>query len=241
MTPANAEKLKALAKQGGVALLTTIPGVVLGGLTGALGGLVLMGAIGALLAGCSVLLWRSTGFDAPGWLTASLVLTPIVMGLAGGYTGAVRGLLKSLGQQLVDKKLIAYLYAQVKPACLAAAKKVRGSKVTTNEVASEVRSQLVQGLTDEGPPLKPASFAEKAAGFLASYSRRMLALSIVGHVARANSGADAVAELENLGLKKLEAIVVGSLEDLFSLKLTLVSGAALVLCALPQAIYWLTR
>gem|GEM_PF-2902430 len=241
MTPANAEKLKGLAMQGGLALLTIIPRVVLSGVLGAVGGLLFMGLLGGLLVGATVLVWRSMGFDAPGWLTASLALTPVVMGLAGSYCGAVRGLLKGLGQQLVERRLVAYLYAQVKPACLAAVKKLSGAHASSAAVAAEVRAQLEQGFKEEAGEQRPASYSEKVARFLASRSRRMLALSIVGHVARAKSGDEAVAELEKLGLQKLEAIVVGSLEDLFSLKLTLVSGAALLVCALPQAIYWLSR
>jgi hypothetical protein len=241
MTPASAEKLKAVAKQGGVALLTIIPRVVLGGLLGAISGLLMMAAIGVGLAGATMLIWKVTGFSAPTWLTASLAVTPLVLGLAGGYTGAVRGLLQGLGQQLIDRKLIAYLYAQVKPACISAARKLAGAKGSSaGEVAGEVRAQLEQGFKDEAATEKPAGFGDKVARFLAAHSRRMLALSIVGHVARAKSGAEAVAELEQMGLQKLEAIVVGSLEDLFSLKLTLISGAALLICALPQAIYFLT-
>ena len=242
MTPANAEKLKGLAKQGGLALLTIVPRVVGSGLLGAVSGLLLMGLLGGLLSGATVWWWRSTGFDAPGWLTGSLALTPVVMGVAGGYCGAVRGLLKGLGQQLVERKLVAYLYAQVKPACLAAVRKLGSAQGTSAKaVATEVRAQLDQGFAEEAAAEPPASFSEKVARFLAARSRRMLALSIVGHLAQAKSGDEAVAELEKMGLQKLEAIVVGSLEDLFSLKLTLVSGAALLVCALPQAIYWLTR
>lgn len=242
MTPQSAQKLKALARQGGTALLTVVPRVVGSGLAGAAGGAALMAVVGLLLAGASMLIWRAADFAAPGWLLGSLALTPVVMALAGAYTGAVRGLLKGLGKQLVEKKLVAYLYAQVKPACLSAVKRLAGSKApSAAEVAAEVRAQLEQGFGEEAAEEHPVSFADKVGQFLAARSRRLLALSVVGHVARAKSGADAVAELEQLGLGKLEEIVVGSLEDLFSLKLTLISGAALLVCALPQAIYWLTR
>jgi len=102
MTPSNAEKLGALAKQGGLALVTSVPRVVLRGLLGGLSGGGLMGLLGGALAGATVLLWRSRDFDAPAWLSASLVLTPVVMAVAGAYTGAVRGLLSGLATQLVE-------------------------------------------------------------------------------------------------------------------------------------------
>lgn len=44
-----------------------------------------------------------------------------------------------------------------------------------------------------------------------------------------------------MGLAKLEAIVIGSLEDLFSFKLTLIAGGALVVSFAPQVVWWMTR
>lgn len=60
-------------------------------------------------------------------------------------------------------------------------------------------------------------------------------------MARAKDGAAAIEELEKLGVAKLEHIVVGNLEDLFAMELTLIAGGALVLCVLPQLIFQLTR
>src|SRR4051794_19850861 len=109
MNAESSAKLKALARQGGVAVVSIVPRVALSGLLGALKGLVIMGLIGGALAGASALMWKSFGFAAPNWLLASLALTPVVMALAGGYTGAVRGLLQGLAAQLVERKLLAYV------------------------------------------------------------------------------------------------------------------------------------
>ena len=136
------------------------------------------------------------------------------------------------------KKLLAYLYAQVKPAMVAAVQKSRGAAPA--QLAAEVQTQLNRSLA-ETPDEKPAGLADRLAQWITMNSRRVLALSVVAHVARAKNGAEAAAEMEKLGVAKLEAIVVGSLEDLFSVKLTLIAGGALVVSFLPQAIWWLSR
>jgi hypothetical protein len=226
----NADKLKALAAQGSLAFLAAVPRLVLGALAGAALGLVILGGVGALLAFGSAVLWR--GSTVPAWLTASLFLTPVVLALAGLYVGAVRGFLSALAEQLVQKKLVAYLYAQVKPAALAAMKRANGAEPA--QLAEELRTQLASA-----PEEKPGSFSDRVAHFITMNSRRVLALSVVAHVARAKSGSEAAAEVEKLGVAKLEDIVVGQLEDLFSLQLTLITGGALLVCLLPQLGWWL--
>lgn len=233
----NSEKLKSLAAQGSRAFLSAVPRVALGGLKGGLGGFLLMGALGAALSVGSGLLWRGNA-ALPGWLTASLFVTPLVLGLAGLFIGAVRGLLAALAVQVVEKKLLAYLYAQVKPAVVAAVRKSSGAD--PSQLAAEVHTQLGKTL-EEAPAEKPASLGDRLAHFVTMNSRRVLAMSVVAHVARAKNGAEAKEELEKLGVAKLEAIVVGSLEDLFAVKLTLIAGGALVVAFMPQAIWWLTR
>jgi hypothetical protein len=230
----NTEKLKALAAQGTIAFVSAIPHIALGALAGAAIGLVSMLALGALLSFLSGLLWRGT--ELPTWLSASLFLTPIVLAIVGTYVGGVRGFLIALAQQLVEKKLVAYVYAQVKPAAVAALAKAKGS--TPIALAEEVQRQLV--INDEAVE-KPATLSEKVAQFLTLHSRRVLALTLVTHVARAKTREEAAAEVEKLGLAKLEHIAVGQFEDLFSLKLTLLTGAALLICAAPQIAFWFTR
>lgn len=230
----NTEKLKSLAAQGTVAFVSAVPHVALGVLTGAVVGLVLMFGLGAGLAFGSSLLWRETAL--PSWLSMSLVATPVVLALTGVYVGGVRGFFVSLAGQLAEKKLLAWVYAQVKPAALAALARAKGGDAQA--VADEVQRQVT--LDAESTP-KPESFADRAAQFLTLHSRRVLALTLVAHLARAKSGEEARAEVEKLGLAKLEHIVLGQLEDLFSLQLTLVTGAAFLICLAPQAVFWLSR
>lgn len=233
----NSEKLKSLAAQGSRAFLSAVPRVALGGITGAGIGLVTMGAFGGLLSFASALLWRGKE-QLPSWLSASLFVTPLVLGAAGIFIGGVRGVLAALAGQVVEKKLLAYLYAQVKPAVVAAVQ--RSSGADPAQLAEEVQTQLNRTLAEE-PGEKPAGLADRLAHWITMNSRRVLALSVVAHIARAKNGAEAAAEMEKLGVAKLEAIVVGSLEDLFSVKLTLIAGGALVVSFLPQAIWWLSR
>ena len=233
----NAEKLASIAAQGARAFISTVPRVALGGFKGGLGGLVLMGLLGSALSASSALLWRDNP-SIPGWLTASLLVTPVVLALAGLFIGAVRGLVGALAEQVVEKKLVAYLYAQVKPAVLSAVRTAGGLSPT--QLAAEVRTQLDVSLA-AAPDEKPRGFIDGLAHWLTMNSRRVLLLSVVAHVARAKDAETAKAELEQLGVAKLEAIVLGSLEDLFSVKLTLVAAGALLVALGPQVAWWLSR
>lgn len=233
----NKEKLATLAAQGGRAFLSAVPRIALGGLRGGVFGTLAMGALGAGLSFVTALWWRSNA-ALPTWLTASLFVTPLVLAVAGAFIGAVRGALSALALQVVEKKLLAWVYAQVKPAVVAALQKTPGAN--PEALAGELQAQLGRALDAETPePTK--GLGDRLAHWVTMRSRRVLALSVVAHVARAKNGAEATAELEKLGVAKLEDIVVGSLEDLFSTKLTLVAGGALVLSVLPQIIWWATR
>lgn len=233
----NTEKLQSLAAQGSRVFLSSVPRIALGGLKGGFIGVFSATTLGFLLALGSALLWRGNT-ELPGWLSASLFLMPVVLGLAGLFIGAVQGLLAALAGQLEQKKLVAYLYAQVKPAVAAALKKSTGSDPA--QLAAEVQAQL--GSTLETPAAeKPKGFGDRLAHWVTMRSRRVLALSVVAHVARAKDRNEAAADLEKLGVAKLEDIVLGTLEDLFAVKLTLVAAGALLLSFAPQAVWWLTR
>ena len=233
----NTEKLQSLAAQGSRAFLSSVPRIALGGLKGGFIGLFAAVSLGFLLALGSALLWRGNS-ELPGWLTASLFVMPVVLGLAGLFIGAVQGLLAALAGQLQQKKLVAYLYAQVKPAIVTALKKSTGA--SPGQLAAEVQAQL--GSLGEDPAAeKPSGFGDRLAHWVTMRSRRVLAMSVVAHVARARNGREAAADLEKLGVAKLEDIVLGTLEDLFSVKLTLVAAGALVLSLAPQAVWWLMR
>lgn len=101
------------------------------------------------------------------------------------------------------------------------------------QLAEELRAEL-SSATEE----MPESFSDRVAHFIAMSSRRVLALSVVARVARAKNASEAAAEVEKLGVAKLEAIVVGQLEDLFSLQLTWIAGGSLLVCLVPQ-LAWL--
>lgn len=229
-------RLVELSKQGSLALLRAVPRVALGGVLGALQGLVVMGAVGGVLAAISTWWWKHQSFEAPAWLWASLALPPVVLALAGGYVGAVRGLLAALSEQVVEKQLVGWLYAQVKPAMHAAVK-----KVTPGSSPQAVAEALSREFETPAQLDEPKSMSDRLARFVVMRSRRAMALSLITHVARAPNGAAAVDELEKLGVAKLEDIVVGNLEDLFSMKLNLIAGGALVLCVLPQIVFAIAR
>ncbi len=234
------EKLKAYAVQGSAVFLSTVPRIVGSGLLNALGG----GFFGALL-GVGIALgtsmwWGHARAETPAWALALLWLSPPALGAAGLYIGAVRGLLAGLAQQMLDKKLVAFLYAQLKPALVGATRKLQGkADVSAEEVARTLREELMPKLNQAAE--KPSGFGDKVAGFLVLRSRRLMALSLIGHVARAKSGAEALAEAETLGVKKLEAVLVETIEDLFSIKLLLVGALALVVSAIPHLALALTE
>ncbi|MDP2272584.1 MAG: hypothetical protein Q8K32_17755 [Archangium sp.] len=233
----NTEKLAALAAQGSRVFLSAVPRIALGGLGGAFTGFFIMGVLGALLSFASAMMWRGNP-DIPAWLSASLFVTPLVLAVAGVFLGGVRGLLAALAGQLQEKKLVAYLYAQVKPAIVVAVQKSSGAN--PQQLAAEVQAQLSRTFAGE-PGQKQESVVDRLAHWVTMRSRRVLALTLVTHVARAENGAAAAGELEKLGVAKLEEIVVGNLEDLFALKLTLVAGGALLLSFVPQAIWWIGK
>ncbi len=230
----NAEKLKALAAQGTLAFLSAVPQLAVGTIRGAALGLLLLGAVGGLLAFGSATMWH--GAALPMWLSTSLFLTPVVLAAAGLFVGAVRGFLAALAEQIVAKKLVVYVYAQVKPAVIAALRKVNGADPV--QLAAQLQAQLTEG--PSAPDVEDRA-VDRLANFIIMNSRRMLALSVVTHVARAKSGAEAAAEIEKLGVAKLEDIVIGQLEDLFLLKLTLVTCGAFLVCLLPQVGWWLSK
>lgn len=224
----------ALAAQGGAAFLSVAPSLIGGVLKGAVLGALAMGALGVGLSLGAQLLWASTAL--PGWLHASLFLTPVVLGVAGVVVGGVRGLLGALARALVEKKLVAWTYARVKPVVVSVARRARGAKP---EVVAELVREALAQTEQPAPGGAQQGLADRVLDFAVTRSRRLMALALVAHVARAKSGAEAVEELEHLGLQKLEGILVGSLEDLFAVKLNLIAAGAFALCLSPQVAFWL--
>lgn len=230
--------LKAFARQGGEVLLEVIPRVALGGILGSLKCMFLMGAFGGIVSLAT--LWMWSGTEVPGWLRFSLLLTPLVLGFAGIYVGGLRGALEALVKQMSERQVLAYVYAQVKPAALAAARAVPSGGAKA--LADKTRENLRQLLEEEQEGLeKPRSFAEKLARSVALRAQRLLASSAADYIGDTKSREEAVAKVEGLGIQKLEEIAADTLNDLFSLHVTLVLGLSLLASLVPQAIWWLSR
>lgn len=226
--------LKALAAQGADVFVSVLPRVVLGGLLGSFKWMFALSALGAVLSGATWWLWRDME-QIPGWLRLSLLLTPLVLAFAGIYVGALRGILKALIEQMNKHKLMAYVYAQVKPAALAALKSAPGD---AKALASATGAQMKRFLDEDGDA---PSFGERLARSTAARAQRLLATSFVDHLGQAESHEEAVAMVEELGVQKLEEIAADTLSDLFSLQVTVVLALSLLVSLLPQGIWWALR
>lgn len=228
-------KVLGWAKGSTAALAAVLPRVLVGGLKGGAVGAVGMGVLGAALAAASAQWWHARGAELPSWLYASLVAVPVLWAVAGGFVGTVRGLLSALGQALLDQGLVRWVYAQVKPAAASVVRAAQGRiPARAGEVAAMLKAQL--DAQEERGGAEPGRL-DAVTHWLAMRSRRVLALSVIGHVARAPSGAQAIAELEKLGIARLEQVLLDSLGDLFAVKVTLVAGATMLLSVAPQVVY----
>lgn len=226
------------AMNGGRALASAVPRVVGQGVLGGVGGALGFGLVGLGLAVFSS--WQRAHVpDAPAWLAISWVLGPVSLALAGAYAGTMRGLLLGLAKQLVEKRLVAHLYAVVKPVVAQTAKRFQGGAPSASgEVAEAVRSALDAEPLDTGAP---QGFGDRLSRWLAWKSKRLLVLTVAGHLARAKDGASAVHELERFGLAKLEQLLVDSLEDLFAVKRTVVLGLAFLVAIAPELVWAVLR
>ncbi|MBX7099656.1 MAG: hypothetical protein K1X89_18205 [Myxococcaceae bacterium] len=231
-------RVKTWAVSGGKALAAQVPRLVLGAFGGSLTGALGFGAVGAAAA-FGAHWWWSRQSEVPAWLLLSLWLCPVVLGAAGFYVGAVRGLLRALARALVEGQLVGHLYALVKPAVASALRTVRGGQaVSASDVAAAVSRAMELVPAEVG---EPTGLGDRVAGFLAARSRRLLVVVLAQHVARARDGAEAVRSLETFGLQRLQLVLLSSLADLFSAKLTVVMALAFLACVAPQVVYVLTR
>lgn len=230
--------LKTLALQGGEVFLSVLPRVALGGILGSIKWMFLMGAFGGMLALATLWMWSDA--DIPSGLRFSLLLTPLVLSIAGIYVGALRGSLEALIKQMLDRKLLAYVYAQVKPAAIAAARAVPDGNAKA--LAASTRDGMRRLFEEEQEALGDTpSFGEKLARSVTTRVRRLLAASAADYIGDAKDGDEAIAKVEDLGVRKLEEIAADTLADLFSLHITIVFGLSLMASLLPQIIWWLSR
>lgn len=231
-----------LARGAGKALLQAIPPLVGGGFRGGLKGVILQGLLGLALAGSAAVMWRRSAEQVPWWMYLSLAVTPVVLALAGGYTGAIRGVLKGLAEQLVERRLVAWIYALVKPACVSVIKRLKASPAPdAPSVAKQLEEELERSFSAAQEGDEPPSRANRVVRFVAQRSRRIFVVAVVGQVATAKSADEAVAQVEALSLPALERLLVETLANLFSLKLLLVSALSLTACVLPHLIYVVLR
>ncbi len=214
-----------MGKSAFLALVELVPRAAWRGIKGGFFGFFLGVFLGLAVAYGSSLL-----FPLPDWLKVTQLLwVPLCLGLGASWLGALNGLVSTLTEEIARRRLAARIYAIVKPACLAAANRVRGGQA--DNLAEELRTALDQRMTPADGP--PGSLAQRVEHFVAMRSQRVLCFSAVRSVAQAKDRSSAVAALESLGVERLEAMMVETLEDMFSTHMLLAALVALVAASLP--------
>jgi hypothetical protein len=236
--PASA-RLADIGRSGLRAMRQVVPRVVGAGLVGALLGFFLTGLLGLALAGAGAGIRHLAGVSFPTWLVVlDLILTPLAFALAGGYAGGVRGAMRKLAQDLVERRLVTYVYAIVKPSCAAAAARLRSG--AGGDVGAELSAALRERLraADAEDPGEERSLGARIERSLARRSSRMLAMVALRTAVTAKDRGEAVARLEALGIEQLESMMVDTIEDLFSLQVVLAFAAALLVAAAPYIAFF---
>jgi len=235
-------RLSEISRAGLRAMCEVVPRVVWAGLLGSFLGFFLTGFLGLGLAALGTAFERLRGVTFPTWVTVlDFVLTPLAFALAGGYAGGVRGAMRKLAEELVQRRLVAYLYAIIKPACAAALARVRDRG--TGDLSSELRTALDERLriAETSDPDRPRTLGERVERFLALRSERMLCLTAIRVALTARTRDEAAQRVEALGIERLESLLVDTLEDLFLLQVVLAHAAALLVAAAPHLIFLLLR
>lgn len=236
-------ELQAIGRRGLSALIEIIPRAAWAGIKGAVGGFFLFGLIGGAFALVSWLVRRWLG-DTTSWLTLTLfVLMPLAFALAGLWSGAIRGAASKVAEELAARKAVVWLYAIIKPACSSALRKVSGRTVSRDELMREVDAALSSRLSASEAEVKaqPASFSERVARFLAMNSRRVFCLGVVHAALSGQDGAGAVANVEKLGLERVEQLLADLLGDWALAQLVVSVALAILVCAVPIGIHVFTR
>lgn len=238
--------LLAIGRSALLALMEMMPRAVWRGFKGSFAGFFLMGlfglAIAALGAAASAFGWA----PQPRWLVlVNLGWVPLVFAIGGGYAGATHGSLSAVAEEIERRGLAARLFAVVKPVCLAVARKARGQGtggggMPAGGLAADLRGALEQRL-DEDRPQRPATLGERAEVYLANRSRRILCLSVLRAVVTAKDREAAIQEMETLGVRQLTMILTDTIEDLFSMQVSLSAALALLAAAAPAIVYAVIR
>jgi hypothetical protein len=233
--------LYAYARRGFTALVAVVPGVLWSGIKGALSGFVLIGlALTAITVGFAALnVLMSTA--VPKWLlVAGALVVPLSFSVAGAYVGGVRGILSALARELVERNIIDYLYAFVRPVLLRTASDLakRTTPVTRSELAGRLRQvakeRVRKALDEEGAS---RSLIERLERHAAMRLQLLLVAAALTPTAGVQDRDAAIAELENTGIQKIEETIAEGLEGLFVVQQLLAFGIALGVSAVPYLFY----
>lgn len=230
-----------------LALIELVPRAVWRGFKGSLAGFFLMGLLGLVIAGLGAAASAFGWAPQPRWLVlVNLGWVPWVFAIGGGYAGAIHGSLAAVAEEIERRGLAARLFAVVKPVCLTVARKARGQGtggvggMRAGGLAADLRSALEQRL-DEDRPQRPPTLGERAEVYLANRSRRILCLSVLRAVVTAKDRETAIQEMETLGVRRLTMILTDTIEDLFSMQVSLSAVLALLAAAAPAIVHAVIR
>jgi len=235
-------RLADITRAGLRAMCEVIPRVVWAGFKGSFAGFFLAGFLGLGVAALGVAFEHLRGVTFPTWVTVlDFVITPLAFALAGGYGGGVRGSMQKLAEELVQRRLVAYLYAIIKPSCVAALARVRAQG--EGDLAVELRAQLDERLrlARIAEPDAPRSLGERLERSLAHLSERMLCLAVLRVAMTAKNRDEATQRIEALSIEHIEHLLVDTLEDLFLQQVVLAYAAALLIAAAPHLVFLLVR
>lgn len=228
-----------VARSALTALIDLLPRALWRAFKGGLSGSLVLGLTGLALAGLVAAADARGILTIPRWLLiTNLLWVPFIFSLAGGYAGSLNGLLSTIAEEVESRGLAARLYAVLKPACLAVVKRARGDQATP--LSRALRSALEQGLSQTAPP-RPQTFSERAEIYLATRSRRLLCLSALGVLATAPDRDSALLGLESLSVRQLARVLSDTLEDLFSMHITIAAALALVAASAPTLVHLALR
>jgi hypothetical protein len=242
------QALLAIAGAGVRALAEILPGALARGLAGGFTWGAALGLLGAL--GGAVALGVTRSGDAPTWL---VVLQPAVMAVAfacaGAYAGAVRAALAHVASQMEARGVVRALYALLRPAMAQVARRASAGGATlgrtalVREVRDEVWSRLARVEAEETDRARRASPgpAQRLAMFMAQRGERLLVIAAIGNLVTADDPDGALAQLEGMGLPKLEATVGELLRGLFSTQVKIAFAAATAVGAAPILVHLALR
>ena len=189
---------------------------------------------------------RLSETPAASWfLVATFFWVPFVFAACGAYAGAVRGLVVGLAEQLMELGVVPFLYAVVRPALTSAATQLAatGRRAPGGQSLSVVRKaiderilQTSEAMTAQMGP--PSGLGDRIQRKLSQRAQGLLCHAAVrAALQRGSKQADAVVELEQLGIERLSEALGGSLMGAMKLHVVLAYGGALVLGVLPYAVY----